>query len=195
MTKPINDGGPAVQRCSCCLHVSVIKQGNQWLCAKHYRFGQMKANAKRHGKVVPTRAELDSMLTQDFHCPECRRQMNWRSADGKTTVASLQHYRNGRIGIICRSCNTRHAFAPADSFSDVPKDHKYCPRCHVFKSDSEYTKDNGRSGTRRIASWCKPCKDKSATEWKVNNRDQYNQYQREYRAKRKAEGNPISRAN
>ena len=185
----------AVFRCSCCVRVAVIKQGNQWLCDKHYRFGQMRASAKRNGKAVPTRAELEAMLTQDFHCPECRRKMNWRSVDGQDTVASLQHYRDGRLGIICLSCNSRHAAAPSDSFSDFPKDCKYCPRCQTFKSDSEYTKDKNRSGPRQIASWCKPCKNKSATKWKQNNREQYNQYQREYRAKQKAEGNPVLRAN
>jgi rubredoxin len=189
----IETGGPAFPMCACCLHTSVIQQGHQWLCAKHYRFGQMRANAKRRGKVIPTVSDLESMLTRDFKCPECNRQMNWRSTEGKETVASLQHYRDGRLGIICLSCNARHAAAPGDSFSDYPKDHKYCPRCQMFKKDSEYTKDNSRSGTRRIASWCKPCKDKSVTEWKANNRDKYNEYQRAYREKRKSEGNPVTR--
>lgn len=181
----INDGGPAFQ-CSVCGDQAIIKQGNQHLCAKHYRFGQMRANAKRNGKTVPSRDELESIMPKDLVCPDCSRQMNWRSADGQATVASLQHYRNGTYGIVCRSCNTRHAFMEGDSYREMQKDHKQCPQCKQIKPHEAFAVDNGRTGPIKLKSWCKQCSSASHTKWQRNNREHYNNKQREGRARRSA---------
>jgi len=47
----INDGGPAFPVCSVCGAQATIRQGNQKLCDKHYRFWQMRP--------TPSLAELD----------------------------------------------------------------------------------------------------------------------------------------
>lgn len=185
-----NTGGPAFP-CSRCHEKATIKQGNQWLCDKHYRFGQMRANAKRHDKLVPSYEELHAMSGADLVCPDCNRKMNWRSRDGKSTVASLQHYRDGSMAIVCRSCNTRHAFMNDDSYKEMPKDHKQCPICKTIKPLVDFSADNSRSGDLKIKSNCKKCSDQSVNKWKENNREKYNEYQRQYREKRKAEGNPV----
>ena len=178
-------------RCAKCKEEAVIVQGHQHLCDKHYRFGQMRATAKRHNKVVPAHEQLERMASQDMRCPDCGVPMNWRSKDGKATVASLQHYRNGSIAIVCLSCNTRHAFMEGDSYRDMPKDHKQCPSCNHIKPQREFYADNGRSGGMKKKSICKVCSNKQISKWKELNRERYNEYQRQYRAKRKAEGNPV----
>ena len=175
-------GGSAFPTCARCICTSVVKQGRQWLCAKHYRFGQMRATAKRDSKTVPTHEQLFSMTPPGLRCPECGVEMNWLARDNQVAVVTLQHYRDGRMGLICRSCNTRHAFAPGDSFSAAPKDHKYCPKCSSFKPDSDFTADNSRSGSRRISSWCKPCARTAWNAWKESNRDHINAKQRQRRA-------------
>ena len=187
----VEDGGPALA-CARCAEPSVVKQGRQWLCAKHYRFGQMRALAKRRGKAVPSNEQLHSMRGADLICPDCGIGMNWRSKDGQSTVASLQHYRDGTMAIVCRSCNTRHAFMPNDDYRDAPADHKLCPACGEIKPQVEFTKDNSRSGNLRRKSHCRTCSDKAVNQWKGKNRERYNAYQRAYRAKRKAEGNPVA---
>ena len=138
-------GGSACP-CSVCALPSTIKQGNQSLCDRHYRFGQMRSGAKRHGKLVPTRNELEAMRGADLICPDCKTKMNWRSKDGTQSVASLQHYRDGSMAIVCRSCNTRHAFMLGDSYREMPKDHKQCPCCKTIKPLTEFTLDSSRSG-------------------------------------------------
>lgn len=175
-----------------CDEVSVRKQGHQHLCAKHYRFGQMRVNAKRRGLAVPSHEQLHLLVNSDLACPDCSRQMNWLSGDGMSSVASLQHYRDGSFGIVCRSCNTRHAFMPDDTFLNIPDNHKYCPHCKLSKPRSEFYRDAGRAGELKTKSLCKECSNKSFENWRIKNREKYNARQREYRAKRKLEGNPVS---
>lgn len=186
-----NTGGPAFPTCSRCEDSAVRKQGHQWLCAKHYRFGQMRATAKRHGKSVPSNEALHMMRGADLTCPDCGRRMNWLAADGADSVASLQHYRDGSMAIVCLSCNTRHASMEGDSFRDMDTSSKQCPRCGQIKQATEFTSDNSRSGALRRKSLCRDCSNSSINEWRGKNREKYNEYQRDYRAKRKAEGNPV----
>ena len=182
-----------MKKCSRCDEGAVIKQGHQWLCDKHYRFGQMRATAKRHGKFVPAFEVLEIMDGSDLACPDCNVGMNWRAKDGQSTVATLQHYRNGALAIVCRSCNTRHASMKDDSYVDIRKDHKRCPKCGEIKPYDMFYADNGRSGIIRKKSTCATCSDLAVNKWKENNRERLNKYQREYRARRKAEGRPVIR--
>ena len=180
-------------KCARCDCDATIKQGNQPLCDKHYRFGQMRASAKRNGKVVPANEQLETFVSVGMNCPDCGVPMNWRSKDGMPTVASLQHYRSGRIGIVCLSCNVRHAAMSGDSYCDMPKDHKRCPSCLETKPEFEFYVDIGRTGPLKRKSICKQCSNEKTKQWQERNRDEYNAYQRAYRAKRKASGNPVGR--
>lgn len=165
-TKPEN---PAAFPCSRCNTSAVRKQGNQWLCAKHYRFGQMRVNAKRRGKIVPTHDELEALHAEHGNaCQDCGIQMNWLAVDGQCSVVSLQHYRNGTLGLVCRSCNTRHAFMKGDTYCDMPPQHKQCPQCSKVKPFSDYAKDAGRSGLIKLKSWCKQCSSEARREWRKN---------------------------
>lgn len=176
-----------------CVEMSVIRQGRQFLCPKHYRFGQMRSVARRDGKYVPSHLELEALLNAQptLGCNDCGRVMNWRSSDGAASVLTLQHYRSGSLAFSCLSCNTRHASMSGDSFCDMPTGHKKCPKCDDIKPSSEFTKDNSRTGDIRRKSFCRSCSDNLVNQWKEANRDQYNAYQRAYRAKRKAEGVPV----
>jgi hypothetical protein len=153
----------------------------------------MRSGAKRAGKYVPSHDELEKLFDPTMLCPDCGVKMNWRARDGQSTVASLQHYRDGSLAIVCRSCNTRHAFMKDDDYREMPKDHKLCPCCKSIKPLTAFVADNTRSGLAKRKSHCKSCSDTLVKEWKDKNREKYNAYQRAYRARRKASGNPITR--
>ena len=94
----------------------LFKSGHQY--GKHYqiwanrphqsteRFHQLGQNLKKCREPIS-------------ECPECGTAMNWFTADGASTVATIQHYRDGTIAIVCKSCNTRHAFMDGDSYGNA----------------------------------------------------------------------------
>lgn len=178
----MTDGGPAFPMCQWCSSERFRKQGRIWLCKKHYRFQQMRVRAKSDGKAVPSYVDLQSMLDAlpaYMECPHCRRKMNWLSKEGTQTVITLQHYRDGQMGLICLSCNTRHAAMPDDSFVDLPSGHKLCPSCGKVKPHSDFYKDNSRYMS--VKTYCKECAYGKFRNWVANNRDYYNHMQRVYR--------------
>jgi hypothetical protein len=167
--------------CSICGMPSHIKQGNQLLCTMHYRFAQMKSNAKRHGKSVPSRIELAKMVENSkMVCRGCSRKMNWLSKEGQSTVASLQHNRDGSMELLCRGCNTRHATFDGDSFYTLNKCFHVCRDCNQTLELNQFFKD--RSRPLGIKSYCKNCSNKRHYEWTTNNRESINQQQRQRRA-------------
>lgn len=164
-----DDGGATFKKCCRCGLTAERKQGHQWLCAPHYRFGSMRTRARRDGKAVPSWEELEALRTIDTHCSDCGEYMVWLAVVGnRHRQATLQHYRNGSFGLVCLSCNTRHAAMPDDSYRCTPKDHKYCPQCKAVKPFSDYAKDGGRSGPMKLKSWCKQCSSEAHREWRKN---------------------------
>jgi hypothetical protein len=142
----------------------------------------MRANAKRHCKKVPSRDELALMVEScNMECVGCGRKMNWLSIDGKSTVASLQHNRDGTMCLLCRACNTRHATFDGDSFYDNKKTHHPCRDCGEVLIKSEFHKD--RSRPLGIKSYCKSCCNKRHQEWSSKNRKSINLKQRNRRLK------------
>lgn len=148
------NGGAA---CARCYEPAVRYQGHQHLCAKHYRFGQMRAGAKRNGKIVPSHQHLENMVSLENRCLDCNSKMNWLAIENQVLVATLQHYRDGSLGLVCRSCNTRHAYMPDDTFRKIGVDEKLCPKCKIVKKVSSFCKDNSRSGIRKLKSYCRDC--------------------------------------
>lgn len=168
--------------CSICSMPFYIKQGNQNLCVMHYRFGQMRSHAKRHGKTVPTREELATMVEQGMmKCRGCGQKMNWLSKDGEKTVASLQHNRDGTMELLCRSCNTRHATFADDTFYNMNKAYHPCRDCGEVLPKTDFYKDKSRP--LGIKSYCKKCSTKKHYEWTTKNRDRINEQQRRKRIK------------
>lgn len=148
--------GRAVNLCARCQIAASHYQGHQWLCQKHYRFGQMRASSARRGLPVPSHDELERMASEIMLCWDCERPMNWLGCDGADSVVSLKRYRDGSLGFACRSCSTRHTFAPGDSYRDQPKDQKYCPSCETVKPFSDYDLTRGH-GIHGNAGYCKAC--------------------------------------
>jgi len=67
----------------------------------------MDIGAKTRGKYTPGVDYLVIMLEENRLCPTCGKIMMWiPNADRKGDTATLQHYSDGSIGIMCHSCNT-----------------------------------------------------------------------------------------
>lgn len=159
------------QACQWCEEISVRKQGRIWLCKKHYRFQQMRVNAKRHNKEVPEYWELENMLswTNGFICQPCKRQMNWLSEEGQSTVVTLQHDRSGTMRLLCRACNTRHAYYPGDDYYDKPEGIKQCKSCNRLLPEMDFCVDNSRAC--KLKSCCRECAKEKHYDWRKR-RDQ-----------------------
>ena len=185
-----DDGGPACGRCG---SEALRRQGHQWLCAMHYRFGQMRQRARRDGKAIPTWTECENLSThlRDMACPNCKRRMNWLARDGQATVVTFQHYRSGSFGLVCRSCNTRHAALPGDEFEGLPTTHKRCPRCMAIKHFDEFSTDRGRYMGKKT--YCRACEAVRHREWVDASGETYRAARRAYYHKRAADGRPIPR--
>ena len=180
-------------KCKWCPAKAVRKQGRIWLCKKHYRFQQMRCNAKRHGKSVPSYEELESLWTESGgRCPTCDRTFNWLSVEGTGTVVSLQHDRNGGRRLLCRSCNTRHASFSGDSFYSTDPQKRICPRCRKSLPLSSFSRDKSRRW-KTLNTYCRTCRAALHATWVAKNRKKYNEKRRQYYHRRKASGNPIPR--
>jgi hypothetical protein len=157
----------------------------------------MRSDAWTRLKIKHTRQEIEDIIPLDMKCPKCEVDMIWRRGHHQKGVANqitIQHWRDGSIQCLCHRCNTRHASMDMDSFRDMPHDHKFCPKCKTIKHESEFGLKNARTLLKRN-SYCKPCNAVKSKESKGKmDKDAINAYQRMYRAKRKAQGNPIRRA-
>ncbi len=164
----MSDGGPAFP-CKWCSRVSVRKQGRIWLCAQHYRLQQMRVNAKRHKKEVPSYEVLEHLahwLGNPPICPICHRFMNWLAVDGAASVVTLQHDRSGDIRLMCLACNTKHAAMPNDTFYSLPSGHRRCPRCEQTKPFAAFSLDRSRVFPHR-KTYCKECASVYHKEWRI----------------------------
>jgi hypothetical protein len=113
----------------------------------------MRRVATRDGKVSPTREHLENIFSWDgMTCRDCGVTMHWLKEEGpRAQQLTLQHYRSGSMGFVCLSCNTRHAAMPGDSYCDLPKDHKRCPKCEQIKPLSEFYRDASKAKTEFLA--------------------------------------------
>lgn len=191
----VNDGGAAFpcEQCQWCGEGAYIKQGHIWLCKKHYRFSQMRTNAKRHSKTVPSYLQLEKLYwLSDMRCAGCGEQMVWLSKENSQRVVSLQHDRSGEIRFLCRACNTRHASFKDDSFYTADPTKRKCPRCNKELPLERFSTDRS-SRWKNKSVYCRRCSAAYYVEWVAQNREEYNEKRREYYHKRKADGNPIPR--
>ena len=152
--------------CAWCERPSHIRQGRIRLCAMHYRISNMRSRARRDGKAVPTRQEIEALVPAPFVCVGCERPMSWLRANGASQQATLQHDRDGTLRLICLACNTRHAKHPDDSFYSIPKGHKRCPDCSQVLPLNSFAVDRSRPLGR--VSYCRPCAAKRFKQWSIN---------------------------
>lgn len=181
-----------MKHCSLCKIPAVIKQGHQWLCVRHYRFRQMRSCARRRGKTVPSCQELELMVPKNMQCPGCSRTMVWRSKEGPATVISLQHDRSGKMRMLCRSCNTRHAAFMGDSFYTHDQTKRVCPRCKQLLDWNHFSTDRTPRWKNKNT-YCRQCRTEMHAAWVAKNRERENAKRRDYYHQRKACGNPIPR--
>ncbi len=129
-------------------------------CRRCYRIMKMLTGAhRRYPGIVTTWeqiAELWNKAEERGTCPHCLNPMPLYSEDGKRKgMATIQHYDDGTLGIICLTCNLAHSKSPLrDKLFSLQLDQKYCPDCQQVKSRDDFhnqSKWNGRM------TYCKPC--------------------------------------
>lgn len=140
----------------------------------------MRINAKRHNKSVPSYKELESMIQSNgMKCFNCDKELNWLRKEDSKKVITLQHDDNGDLKFLCIGCNTTHAKSSRDLMYSINNDEKFCKSCNSIKSKKEFYKDNSRPCG--LKSSCKQCSNERFKSWKNENKERYNEYQREYR--------------
>jgi hypothetical protein len=165
------------------------------------RIKQMRKGSRRNYGSAPSAEEFAVLVKaiQDdkMRCPVCRRTMNWLLSEGTATVVTIQHDRSGRVRLLCKGCNSRHAQHPGDSYYAVPADHKRCPACEKVKPrcDFYFVKSIGK-----LSSACIPCTRKIALanyhkdpepkrernrEWKKANPERLREQRKRYREQQK----------
>lgn len=171
-------------KCFVCGIDAISRHQKKNLCAQHYRFIQMQKTAKTDGKYVPSIFEIQSLIPSEMKCQDCGEQMHWIDDENRSKGAVLQHYRNGTLGIVCFSCNTKHGLMPGDSYCDVPVDHKLCRVCKTIKPLAMFSR---RKDGKKIypVSKCKPCSLLAQKEWRAKNPDKYQALNKKHNDKRK----------
>lgn len=163
--------------CSRCTEEAFVKQGHQWLCPRHYRFGQMRSTAKRRGKKVPEHTEIAAMVEAcKMICPLCGRSMNWLAKSGHSTVVTLQHDQSGELKLLCLACNVRHRTFAEDSIYTRDRSKHPCRDCGKELAKSDFWTD--RSRPLGIKPYCKNCAYERYKKWAENNRERINARQR-----------------
>lgn len=191
-----------LQKCQSCDRDATYIDKQRRYCDIHYRFNQMRNGAWKYKKYVPTTQELESLIPEEMKCPECNVVMVWRRGiydKGVNNQITLQHWRNGEVSLICLSCNARHASMEGDSYKDMPKDHKFCPRCKTIQHESNFCVKNSRAVLKRnsVCNVCNrelkkihyhnnPEKEKAASKkWREENKEYCRMKDKEYKEKNK----------
>lgn len=172
--------------CRYCKVPTTHKRWNSWMCLMHSRFSQMRSDARKEGNLIPTMDQLHNFHAglKDMKCPHCQVKMNWLKKDGTRTVITLQHYRNGSMGFLCFSCNSRHSKGNGDDFMDIPITHKRCSCCRYVLPMNAFGTETGLYQNKSHR--CRPCRRNKLNERRRGSgREQYNAYMRAYKAKRK----------
>lgn len=180
-------------KCKWCRRNAFRKQGRIWLCKRHYRFQQMRANAKRHGKSVPAYEWLEQAWNAlKNRCPVCSQKLNWLSSEGTSTVVTLQHDRSGTHRLLCLSCNVRHSSFEDDTFYSSDPSKRVCPRCQYTLPISRFGTDNSGRWKNKKA-YCRDCSTWYHRQWVLANKEAFNAKRRAYYHRRKDSDNPIPR--
>jgi DNA-directed RNA polymerase subunit RPC12/RpoP len=132
----------------------------------------MQRVAKVDKKYVPSIYEIEKIIPIDMICQDCGRKMHWIDNDNRASGAVLQHYRDGTLGIVCMSCNSKHGLMVGDSYRDLPNGHKLCTKCKTIKPLSEFGK-RGKGDGNYPKSSCKVCAHKQLVAWRERNMEKY----------------------
>lgn len=144
----------------------VYKSRNQVpLCVKHYRVLAWIKDSKHRGVTVPNWFQMEKIIPADMKCPVCRKTMTWTRIEGTSHIITIQHDRDGAIGILCFTCNIRHRGHSGDNFYEHCGSVKKCPRCKTVRPFEEFSEHPTTLDGRR--GYCKSCQ-------KIKN-NEYNQ--------------------
>lgn len=134
-------------------------------CDKHFVWSDRKRTSKSRNKTFPSIEEFETLwkelINNKFHCLVCRKKMIIKSLQKglKGCVVSLQHWKDGSLGLICTACNTGHGHSKlGDDWKHVPKNFKYCPACDKIKNKENFGKNRSRSNG--LTDECKLCNNK-----------------------------------
>lgn len=175
-------------KCKICGENSILYRNRTSRCAKHGRFYFMGYDANKDGKKVPTLAQLETYFSRldGMKCPHCHREMNWLRREGGSTILTLQHHRDGTMGLCCQACNNRHGKMDGDSFNSLKPGERECQACKKIKPFSDFwrAREHQYPG---VSNKCKDCSTKNLNKWISANRERYNKYHREYQKHRRTE--------
>jgi len=124
----------------------------------------------------PTTWDEVSALWQEAEsvgdCPHCHKPMMLYSEDGKRKgMATIQHYDDGTLGIICFTCNLAHSKSElGDKLFSLQLDQKYCPDCQQIKSRDDFHNQSRFCGRM---TYCKLCQNARNRRIKEKNRSLY----------------------
>jgi hypothetical protein len=159
-------------KCYICGDAAIKRHGRANRCEKHHRFIQMQKTAKQDGKYVPSVYEIEKLVSINMKCVDCGCLMHWIDDDNRSAGAVLQHYRDGTLGIVCLSCNTKHGFLPGDSYRDVPVGNKLCRACKTIKPLFMFgVRKDGK--VPYPLSKCKLCSHEALVRWRNKNPERY----------------------
>jgi hypothetical protein len=174
-------------KCYICGTDAVNVHNRKNVCEKHRRFLQMQHTSKYDKKYIPSIYELEKLVPNNMECQDCGRVMHWIDDENRSSGAVLQHYRNGTLGIVCLSCNTKHGMMPEDSYKDVPPNHKLCTCCKIIKPLSMF--NPRRDGKVEYPmSKCKKCNLQAHKKWRLKNPEKYKESNKRSNALRKNKG-------
>lgn len=87
---------------------------------------RMISAARAKHKSVPDRDDLIAQLESSDSCPQCGVKYD---ESRQRTRATLQHWNDGRISLLCFSCNSRHRDAGDAAFKNISATTKSCYMC------------------------------------------------------------------
>jgi hypothetical protein len=175
-------------KCYICGDSAIKRHGRANRCEKHHRFIQMQKTAQHDGKYVPSIYEIEKLIPSNMKCADCGCLMHWIDDENRSSGAVLQHYRNGLLGIVCLSCNTKHGFMPGDSYRDVPVGHKLCSVCKTIKPLSIFSLRKDGKVPYPLTK-CKPCSHKALVNWRNKNPEKYKLINKKHNDLRKEKKN------
>lgn len=156
-----------------------------YLAAVVERFAQMRRDSKKRGVSVPSIETLAELYdASGMKCFKCERMMVVSSVEDRCRVMTVQHDRSGAVRLLCKSCNTSHAFHDGDSFYEIPSGHVECSRCRTVKAAEEFyiTRRTNRDNRVYRDSRCKDCSRKKNAMYRATVNGGWNAYAAERRA-------------
>ena len=130
------------------------------LCAK---IVEARATACKKGKAVPSWSDAVGLIPLDMKCPCCNFEMTLhKEYAGLHRTMSLQHWKDGRIGWVCQSCNSR-----MKTTEELPPEGtRRCGDCAEVKPlDAFYASRSSTSHTKLMTKCIECAKLRSAAQW------------------------------